>query len=312
MTASATDTHVITLRTRIRPECKMDFIEWQGRLNELITSFPGFISLEFLTPINDQKDEWVIVQRFRDENSVEHWRQSEGHNKLYLELKNLSPHSIQEEISAASNLKGGVTEVFVTQISPDTVKQYREWLAKIHQVEAKFPGFKGMYVQSPSQDQGKNWITLLQFDTQENLDRWLASPERREVLKDAEPMIASLESHRVVSAYAGWFASIAKEGKLPPAWKQGMIVLLVLFPVVMLEMKYLNPHLKSLNPSLATFIGNSISVALTTWPLIPAAIWFLRWWLVPDSANQTRNTIVGTLFVLGLYALSVIAFWNLI
>ena len=37
----------------------------------------------------------------------------------------------------------------------------------------------------------------------------------------------------------------------------------------MLELRFLNPHLRALNPAVGTFIGNALSVALTTWPLMP-------------------------------------------
>ena len=42
-----------------------------------------------------------------------------------------------------------------------------------------------------------------------------------------------------------------------------MIVLLVLYPVVMLEHLYLNPLLQSLGMAVAIFIGNVLSVAAT-------------------------------------------------
>ncbi len=316
MQTPISDTNVVTLRAQIRPDAKIHFIEWQGHLNEAITGYPGFISLEILTPSNILSGEWVIVQRFQDKASILKWRQSPEHERLYNDLKALTvdsdPNAIQEEMTTTSNINAGVTEVFVTEISPNSEKQYREWLAKIHKVEASFPGFKGMYVQSPSQNRGKNWITFLQFDTQANLDKWLDSPERKEVLKGAQPLISSLESHRVISPFAGWFSSVAQKGTLPPAWKQGMIVLLVLFPIVMLEFKFLNPLLKGLNTSLATFIGNSISVGLVTWPTVPFAISCLKWWLVPDPQNSSRDSILGTLLVLALYVAEIALFWNLL
>ncbi|MBN9376886.1 MAG: hypothetical protein J0H93_00770 [Chlamydiales bacterium] len=54
-------------------------------------------------------------------------------------------------------------------------------MAKIHEAEARFPGFKGVYVKPPRETQGKTWITLLQFDTPENLDLWLHSAERADL-----------------------------------------------------------------------------------------------------------------------------------
>ena len=72
-------------------------------------------------------------------------------------------------------------------------------------------------------------------------------------------------------------------GKPPNMWKTACLVLLTLFPVVMLELRFLNPHLATLNPAVRTFIGNAISVALTTWPLMPLAIWGFHAWLFPEN-----------------------------
>lgn len=304
---------IVTIKARIKREAKIPFVDWQARLNASIAGFPGFVSLEILSP-SENSNEWSIIQRFDDPESIIAWRHSPEYMKLMSQLQQFLTGELDalHEIEAgAADFKGGVTEVFVTEVSPDKETAYREWIARIHKVEATFPGFRGAYVQSPMRG-SKNWITMLQFDTPENLDKWLKSSERLKVLAEAKSLITSLESHRVISPYAGWFASVSKGGKAPPAWKQGMIVLLVLFPVVMLEMKYLSPWTSRLNSSLGTFISNSISVALTTWPLIPLAIRYLKWWLSPSEENQTRATILGTAVVLGLYALEVALLWKLL
>lgn len=304
---------ILTTNVRIPPNLKIDFADWQAQFNSVIAAFPGFVSLEISA--QSTPTEWLIVQRFYNAESVRAWRNSQEHKDLIEKLKILIPDmdsdAVQEIELEASNLQGGVTEVFVTEVNPEMDRTYREWIAKIHQAEAKFPGFRGVYVQSPSTGKSKNWITLLQFDTPENLDRWLSSPERQEVLNESKTLIASLESHRVISPYAGWFSSIAQMGELPPVWKQTMIVLLVLFPIVMLEIRFLNPLLTGLNSALATFIGNAISVTLISWPMVPIAIWFLGWWLTPKS-NKRSKTIVGTFLVVVLYLIEIALLWNLL
>lgn len=315
MPQSPEQTCVIT-RVRVQPEKKDAFVDWQAKLNALIPAFEGFLSLEILSPVGVAQPEWVIVQRFHKPENMACWRESLERRDLLQELKVLlgdsDLESIHDESDESSNQQKTVTEVFVTQVVPDKVKEFRQWIAKIHQAEAKFPGFRGAYVQSPTIGQGHNWITLLQFDTQENLDRWLSSKERQQVLKESETVIASLESHRVISPFAGWFASLAREGVLPPVWKQTMLVLLVLFPIVMFELKFLSPATASLNPAAATFIGNAISVSLISWPMMPIVIWFLGWWLSPAGHKARQQTIAGTLVVIALYLIEVILLWNLL
>lgn len=303
----------IITKVHIGAEEKIAFADWQAKFHEAIVAFPGFISLEILSPKGLSPDEWGLVERFADAAQLEDWRHSKQRQHLFDELnsflKDQGQDAIREVPWGTSNQQEGVTEVFVTEVSPEKEKVYRQWISKIHQVEAKFPGFRGMHVQSPSPGKGKNWITLLQFDTPENLDRWLSSDERKRVLKESESMISALDSHRMISPFAGWFSSISKDVKAPPPWKQGMIVLLVLFPIVMLEMRFLNPLTAGLNSSLAMFIGNVISVGLVTWPAVPLAIRWLRWWLLPAPETQWRVNVFGTLFVIFLYIIEIAVFW---
>lgn len=297
---------VSSLELEIKPEAKDAFVDWQADFNTKIANASGFVSLEFSSPSESQKC-WVIVQRFTNAETSASWCDSSVYKSLLSKLKPLILNGEVKEVeSDVYSGKGNITEVIVTEVSPGMEEQYRAWSAKIHQVEAKFPGFRGVYVQSPG-SHGRHWITLLQFDTMENLDCWLQSTERMQVLTDSAPLITSLESHRVISPYAGWFASIAKTGELPSVWKQSMLVLLVLFPIVMLELKFLSPITAGLNHSVGTFIGNALSVMLISFPMMPIALKFLGWWL-PTSSPTT--TLSGTLLLGVLYLAEIILFWH--
>lgn len=294
---------------RVKSHAKSAFADWQAKFHSCIVAHLGFVSLEFRSSPGPSQTEWEIVQRFCDAQSLFSWRESKQRRELIDDLQSYVEDPIQERELDADSLSASATEVFITEVSPDMDSAYRNWIAKIHRVEAKFPGFKSMYVQSPISRHSKTWITLLQFDNQVNLDRWLASHERQEVLNESKAFIASLESHRMISPYAGWFSSIATGGVLPSVWKQTMLILLLLFPIVMLELAYLSPLTLGLGLSLATFIGNAISVTLLTWPMMPIAIFFLGWWL---SDTTYRKTVIGTSIVIALYLIEIVIFQNFI
>lgn len=302
--------NVLTQRVQLRADAKEGFADWQALINAKLTAFPGFVSLEFMN-LSNSSFEWLIVQRFSNPDELTNWLMSNDFIDLKKKLsKEFAQGEIKEELSSTSESRDYVTEVFVTEVSPSKEKDFRNWIAKIHQAEAQFPGFKGVYVQAPTKVGGKNWLTLLQFDTQANLDQWLNSPNRNEILKESKSLISSLETHRIISPFAGWFKSFEEiSGEAPQVWKQSMIVLLVLFPIVMLEMKYLNPLTHGINLSLAVFIGNAISVSLVSWPLVPIVIYCMRWWLAPKEDIYQRNTVIGTGVIILLYIIEVLAFW---
>jgi len=302
--------NVTTLMTKLQilQDTSLAFVEWQAMLERLITSHPGFVSLE-ITQGHDS--EWLVVQRFSNLKALVSWQKSERCKRLLQEVQPLLKGPLQEIEIDPSSLKGGVTEVFVTEAKAESDAHFQEWLSKIHLAEAQFAGFRGVYVQSPTAAQGKYWITLLQFDTPENLDRWLCSDERKALLEEAKSLINSLEKHRMISPYNGWFSSLTPAARAISIWKETMVILLLLYPIVMLQLKYLIPNLQPLGPALSTFIGNSISVTLISWPLMPVAIFCLGWWLLPKQ-NARRKTLYGTIFVCLLYLVEVLFFWDLL
>ena len=201
--------------------------------------------------------------------------------------------------------KEGVTEIFVTQVTPGKELEYRAWNARMNAQESTFPGFRGVHLQAPHQSGGANWVTLLQFDTVAHLERWLESAERKRLLEEGATYMVSFDKHRVISPFSSWFQQLPEGNKVPQLWKQAMLILLVLFPIVMLEIGYLNGRLQGLNLSLSTFIGNTISVALITWPMMPLAVWAFSSWLQTGG----RKGWIGTGVVLMLYVAEIALFW---
>ncbi|MBS0650237.1 MAG: antibiotic biosynthesis monooxygenase [Verrucomicrobia bacterium] len=312
---TGTSKKAIILRTKIQIQSrfKEDFADWQAHLNTVISSFSGFISLEILSFPETSKPEWVINQRFSSFEDCLVWKKSKQREELISVLKGFlsgeETDALQEAEVEVSSLQRGVTEVFITQVCPGKEDAFRDWMAKVHRVEAKFPGFVGVYVQAPSMGQGKNWITLLQFDSSENLDRWLASTERQEVMKESESLIESSENQRVISPYAGWFSAVVKKGGAPSVWQEAMLVLLLLYPIVILERRFFGDLVHMIGRPLAIFVGNILSVVLISWPLMPITLRCLGWWLVPDSGKSNKK-LIGACIVIALYIIEVGIFWD--
>jgi len=300
---------ILKTKIIIQDKEKAAFADWQAELNAAIANYPGFVSLEILSPVDLIQPEWLINQRFESNAQLLQWKNSDSYQQLIFKLKPLlikKKGALTEVEIDLLNMQGGITEVIITEIDPSKELLFRDWIAKIHQIEAKFPGFRGTYVQSPATSQGKNWITLLQFDTLANLETWLKSKERLDILQESTALITSLEIHRVVTSYAGWFSSLLKGEQAPPVWKQTLIVLLVLFPIVMLEMKYLSPLLTDLPTSVSVFLGNALSVTLIAWPMMPGALIFLGWWCRKPISKQKNWW--GILLLCGLYCLEILLF----
>lgn len=272
-----------------------------------IAAFPGFLSIEFI-PGTGTPGEWHMVLQFRDPQSLAAWQSCRCRDQLHEEARGfLDPASALDERAAPDlHAQGSVTEVVTSRVRPEKTAVFLEWSRKIQQAQAGFPGYRGFYLQAPSSGQ-RFWTTLIRFATQDELEHWLASPERRRLVAESGPLVEGWSSRRLTQPFAGWFP--AREAPdTPPNWQQAMVVLLVLFPIVMLELRLLTPLLRGLNTALGTFIGNLISVGLLTWPAMPIANRALDWWLRPVGPKAGQSMRLGTALLVALYIVEIAGF----
>lgn len=304
----------LILCARVLAGREVAFGEWQARWQSATLGARGAISCEQWPPAPPDQDETVTVARFQSVDALRDWRQSDRHRAMVAEVAPLVEGGWVMQLAGAAAaeyyVQRSATEVIITDIKPGKDAAYRLWFDRIQKAQEAFPGFLGSFVQPPHEKE-RGWTTVLRFDEAENLQRWLDSEVRAGLLKESEGLVDRVVAQRIDSSFPGWVPNDPVTGKPPAAWKTACLVLLTLFPVVMIELKFLNPRLRSLNPALGTFVGNAISVALTTWPLMPLAIRAFRGWIFPES--QPRWMAFTSPIVLVIcYAIEIALLWRLL
>jgi antibiotic biosynthesis monooxygenase (ABM) superfamily enzyme len=299
----------LVVRIRHRPGVDREFSSWHAKMTMAPAGTPGFLSAEVNGPVVSGSGEWSIIQRFRSIGNLKDWRASGQYRRLIEEAKSLVDRGDSQAL-CEGEIVGDVgdevvTEVVTTYVKPGKEREYREWAERIHREEARFPGYRGGFLQPPVSENQHYWTTLVRFATPEQLDAWLDSGVRRQLLREHEALVQSWEHHRLPSSFAGWFPVDAASGESPKSWKQSMLVTLMLFPIVMLEMKFLSPLLAEMNAAPATFIGNVISVFLLAWPFMPIIIAMMSWWLLPRKDAPKWVNPVGLALMIALYALEI-------
>jgi uncharacterized protein len=313
MTAQTEAPKVATAVTtvRVRQGEEGAFAGWLTELNKTVATFPGYISAVVIPPVPPLQADWVLVQRFQALDQLGAWLDSDARRTLLAKSASLlvdeGTTNVIEGTSTDASPQDMVTEIITVSVKPGKEEAYHAWVDRIRQMEARFPGYKGLQLQPPIPGLQDDWVSLLRFDTSEHLNAWLTSDARRAALKEVEPFIEQREQ-QVATAFSGWFTFGDAPGQVPPNWKQAMVVLLTLFPVVMLELLYFSPLLQSLNLAVATFIGNLLSVAALTWLLVPWANRAFDWWLRPAGGGSPRIEAAGISLIFGVYALSVLVF----
>jgi uncharacterized protein len=312
---SDTKAAVLVTRVRVHPGNEKAFAEWHARATIAPGEFPGFISAEVKPPDNSDDKLWSVVQRFRGLEEMNAWQSSKAHQRLLSDAAFLNGGS-GAVISEAQNLEGAtaatVTEVITTFVKPGSEHAYREWAAKIHSAEAQFPGYRGGFLQPPISAKQPYWTTLVHFATPTQLETWLDSAERKMLLEEHTALVESWTHHRLPNSFAGWFPAESSDREPSTTLKQSMLVLLMLFPIVMAELRYLSPPIAGWPPAIGTFFGNAISVGLLAWPFMPIAIYFLNWWLAPKKGTRILPRAGGYLLIVVLYAVEIAALWKLL
>jgi antibiotic biosynthesis monooxygenase (ABM) superfamily enzyme len=304
----------LLLCARVRAGREAAFAQWQGRWQSALLATGDTFSVEFWPPAPPDQLEAVGLVRFNSIDALRHWRRGEINHQLVDEVAPLVEGGLVMQLVGQAavdySVAHGVTMVMVTEIKPGKEAAYRAWADRIQKLQATFPGYLGSFVQPPQQ--GENgWTTVLRFDSAANLDGWLKSSARAAMVKDSEDLVAGFHAQRVDTSFPGWVANDPATGTPPSMWKTACLVLLTLFPVVMLELRFLNPHIEALNPAVRTFIGNAISVALTTWPLMPLAILGFHAWLFPEGYPRWRAWAMPIALVL-CYLIEIAVLWHLL
>jgi antibiotic biosynthesis monooxygenase (ABM) superfamily enzyme len=307
------DVSTLLLCARVSPGGNDAFGQWQIRWQTAALS-AGAQSVEFWPPAPPDQLESVSVARFASMDSLRKWRRGDKNGALIAEVAPLVEGGLVMQLVGQAAVdyavRHGVTIVMVTDIKPGKEVAYRAWVDRIQKLQATFPGYVGSFVQPP-QHKETGWTTVLRFDSAANLEKWLKSDARAAMVKESEDLVQGFHAQRIDTSFPGWVPNDPTTGKPPSMWKTAGLVLLTLFPVVMLELRFLNPHLADLNPAVRTFIGNALSVALTTWPLMPLAIYGFHAWLFPE--NQPRWLVQTMPIVLVLcYAIEIAMLWHLL
>jgi antibiotic biosynthesis monooxygenase (ABM) superfamily enzyme len=307
----------IVTQTRVRPESADAFARWQEETSRIVAAAAGFIKQTVIPPSPPVQVDWVVLQRFASTEAAVAWLNSEQRLKR---IEGAAPMLVgRDDINIVHDggtgvLPSPVSAVISTRIRPGQESAYRAWEQRIAAAQSKAPGFQGYRFEPPAPGVQDHWLAILRFDTEANLQAWLDSPERHKLLQEAAPFTEEFHARVVRTGFDQWFP-VPAPGVPPPAvWKQNMLVLLILYPVVFLFSTFVQTPLLTgragLPFAVALFIGNVASVLLLNY-LVPWTSNRFSWWLQRVGANVRRIDIAGTALVVALYGLTVLAFWRL-
>jgi len=316
--APAPDSAVtLVTQTRVRDGMAEDFGRWQSAISTAAAESPGFITQSVLPPNPPLQVDWVIQQRFANVEAASAWLRSERRTRLLDAGQPMlagqdDVHLVRDSASGAR--PAPVSAVISSRVRAGQEAAFRAWELRIASAQARSPGFQGYRFEPPIPGVQEDWLAILRFDTERNLQAWLDSPERKQLLKEVAPFLEEFHARVVRTGFEQWFPSAANGPSPPTAWKQNMIVLLLLYPVVFLFGAWVQTPVLMGKAGLpfwfALFVGNVVSVLLLSW-LVPWVSNGFGWWLSPARTADRWTNFAGAALVVLFYAVWLFVFSKL-
>jgi uncharacterized protein len=310
---NGTGTTIVT-QTCPLPEHADGFAAWQRETSKVIAEFSGFLRQTVLPPSPPAQVDWVILQHFVDRQSAVDWLRSGVRLERVKAIQALVTGRDDVHLVSGDGTVAGqspVSAVISTRVRVGQEAAYRQWEQRIRAAQSRAPGFQGYRLEPPIPGIQEDWLAVVKFDGNESLQSWLDSPERARLIAEAQSFTEEFHTRIARTGFDQWFDITSGPGAQTPAWKQNMIVLLLLYPVVFLfgafvQAPFLIGRARLAFP-IALFIGNVVSILLLNY-LVPWTSQRFRWWLQPSGPEPGRFGIAGTVLVTGLYCVMVMAF----
>lgn len=286
------------------------FAAWSAELTRSAANAPGFLGSRAAFADSDVLDPATAVI-FADEAHLHRWLDSPDRARLLADgrSRGVFRRSPDLVLTDGSDLPTGVV-VFRHTVADGRESDFVTAEADLFRLSATFPGYEGATLLRPVRP-GDQWLSILRFRTDRQLQAWLASDERRKALPQLRSHLT--EDFEVITRSTP-FGSIMRvqDGKtrVTPSWKTAMLVLLALYPTVMSLSRFLGPVLDELGagPWLAMWLSQIVSVGLLTWVLMPAVTRWFRRWLDPVDGAGVRVSLIGAGVIVIGYALTLTLF----
>jgi antibiotic biosynthesis monooxygenase (ABM) superfamily enzyme len=175
------------------------------------------------------------------------------------------------------------TSVITRVVKPGSEKAFEEWLHGISQEAAKFPGHLSVTIFRPAPG-GREYTIVVQFNRNENLQRWLQSDRRRDWIERVHALEEVPEHRTEVTGLEHWFTLPGKpEPSPPPKHKMALLIALAAYPTVLALHVILLPILNRVPYPLGALIASVCLVLLLTYVVMPTVTRVFHGWLYPKA-----------------------------
>jgi antibiotic biosynthesis monooxygenase (ABM) superfamily enzyme len=305
------NTVTVIIGERVLPGCENGFVSWQQQVNSAASHYPGFIAAEINPPTSVQQD-WSLTYRFDSIPNLQAWINSATRHDLLAEGRHFcdGPPTQQIVTGTAPPPDTLVTTVVTHRVPLEEVDEFLAWQERLRLAENMFPGYRGSEIFRPIEGLQDEWTMLYRYDSAADLDRWLTSSERRQLLDEGKKF-SEFGMHTIDSSFGNWFAFDEGGGQAAPPSnvKTAIAVWVGLYPTVTLLSLAMAPARLPLWQGM--LIGNLLSSSVMTFVTMPLYVnRLLKRWLYPASGtSKTETNIRAALLIAAVMAFWAVGFW---
>jgi uncharacterized protein len=296
----------VIIGQRVRRGTEKEFLTWQHGLNDAASSYPGFLGAEVTAPTDDQS-EWVVIYRFDSAANLRAWLNSAARlDRLAIGEQYLDGPATQQIVGGTPTPADQLVTVVVThRVHPEDVDAFLTWQERLRLAESKFRGYRGAELFRPIEGVQVEWTAMYRYDTAADLEAWLTSDERKQLLVEGKKF-HSFKLRTVDNSFGSWFAFDDEGTEAPPPsdTKTSVAVWVGLYPTVMLLTLALSPLKMPI--WIGLLVGtllSSFAISFVTMPYYVNPL--LKHWLRPPADEPASRTNLRALAIVTV----AMAFW---
>jgi antibiotic biosynthesis monooxygenase (ABM) superfamily enzyme len=282
---------------------------WQQDVDRAVSGFAGYLGNDVAT--SGDGGEWTVIYRFDSKPHLMSWLASREREQVLDQAAGLFAGPASQRVLIREADTDLVTIVVSHPVKAADEGEFLSWQARVTDAERRFPGFLGAELFRPVPGVQSDWTALYRYDSDEHVDAWLESAQRRDLLAEGA-RFRDFELRRISSPFGSWFAPPGEGGEEtgPSQWKTALSVLAGLYPTVVLLTLAISEIWGSAPLWAGLLVGNILSVSLLTWVVMPVVTRALRFWLVPEPGRpRARADLLGTVASVAFLTLAALVFW---
>jgi uncharacterized protein len=175
-----------------------------------------------------------------------------------------------------------VTTVVSRRVKPGKESEFERWAHGIIMAASYFPGhLSASVLHDPD---SHDYHVLFQFTDQARMDAWMGSDERDRWLAKVGGLMQEEQALQQTTGLETWFrlpTSNVPTMKPPPRWKMWAVSLVAIYPLVLLFLAFVAPHVTRWPLPARAALFPFVLLTLMTYVIMPIVTRIARRWLRP-------------------------------